>query len=298
MKLTNKYNLPQALVAAVMNDPYSFDGDRSTTSLIKPPRIYQLYKRHDLEMEEDVSDCIWRLVGNNTHSILERAGKLIEKFKHIFGQTVVVEKRYYTDVLGWRIGGKIDLYEKSVGRLTDWKVTTVWSVTHGIKPEYKQQLNINAYLMCANGISFIKQLWLVAILRDWSKHKVEYGTDYPKCQVVVQDIKLWPYLETERFVAERVRLHQESENMPDDKLLSCTDAERWKRDDKYAVMKKGRKRALRVLSSQEDAETWIKNNNRGDRIDFREGSFPRCEDYCNAAPWCNQWQAIKNRRKN
>lgn len=293
MKLTNRYNLPQPLVAAVMNDPYSFDGDRSTTGLIKSPRIYQLYKRHDLEMEEDVSDCIWRLVGSNTHYILERAGKLMEKCKHIFGQRVVVEKRYYTDLLDWRIGGKIDLYEESAGRLTDWKVTTVWSVTHGIKPEYEQQLNINAYLMHVNNVFFIRQLWLVAILRDWSKHKVEYGTDYPKCQVVVQDIKLWPYGETKKFIKRRIRLHQESESMSDDKLLPCTDAERWKRDDKYAVMKKGGKRALRLLNSQGEAETWIKNNGRGDRIDFRGGSFPRCEGYCAAAPWCSQWKEEK-----
>ena len=290
MRLTNKHNLPQPLVAAIMNDPYSFKGDRSTTSLIKPPRIYQLYKRHDLEMEEDVSDCIWRLIGNNTHHILERAGKLIVTAKHIFGQEIVVEKRYYANLLGWDIGGQIDLYEAVVGRITDWKVTSVWSVMHGIKPEHVQQLNINAYLMHKNGVSSIRQLWIVAILRDWSKHKVEYGTDYPKCQVVVQDIKLWPYLETKKFIEKRIRLHQESESMSDDKLLPCTDAERWKRDDKYAVMKKGGKRALRLLNSQEEAEAWIKNNGRGDRIDFREGSFLRCEDYCVAAPFCNQWQ--------
>ena len=298
MKLTNKYGLPGPLVACIMNDPYSFKGDRSTTSLIKPPRIFQLYKRHDLEMEEDVTDCIWRLVGNNTHNMLERAGELMRRRKGYFGHGIVVEKRYYTDVLGWSIGGQIDLYEGAVGRLTDWKVTSVWSVMHGVKPEHEQQLNINAYLMNANGISFIRQLWLVNILRDWSKHKVEYGTDYPKCQVVVQDVEMWPYPKTKQFIAKRVRLHQESETMPDDKLLPCTDAERWKRDDKYAVMKKGGKRALRLLNSQAEAEKWIKNNGRGDKIDLRKGSYPRCEDYCHAAPWCNQWKATKDGGEN
>jgi hypothetical protein len=276
-----------------MNDPYSFTGDRSTTSLIKPPRIYQLSKRHDIEIEEDVADCIWCLVGNNTHYILERAGKLMGKFKQIFGQKAIVEKRYYIESLGWKIGGKIDLFEEAIGRLTDWKVTSVWSVMHGIKPEHVQQLNINAYLMHSNNIFFIRQLRLVAILRDWSKHKVEYGTDYPKCQVVVQDIPLWPYLKTKEFIEKRIRLHQESEKMPDDKLLLCTDAERWKRPDKYAVMKKGGKRALRLLNSEGEAKTWIKNNGRGDRIDFREGSFPRCEEYCACASFCSQWQEYK-----
>ena len=40
MKYKNKYNLPApALVSVMENDPYKFDGDVSTTSLILPPRI-------------------------------------------------------------------------------------------------------------------------------------------------------------------------------------------------------------------------------------------------------------------
>jgi hypothetical protein len=244
-------------------------------------------------MEEDVADCIWRLVGNNTHYILERAGKLMGKFKQIFGQKAIVEKRYYIESLGWKIGGKIDLFEEAIGRLTDWKVTSVWSVMHGIKPEYVQQLNINAYLMHKNGVSSIKQLWIVAILRDWSKHKVEYGTDYPKCQVVVQDIPLWSYKKTRGFIEKRIRLHQESESMSDDELLPCTDTERWKRPDKYAVMKKGGKRALRLLNSERKAKTWIKNNGRGNEIVFRPGGSVRCKGYCACAPFCSQYQEEK-----
>lgn len=295
MILTNKYNLPQPLVAAVKNDLYSYDGDRSTTGLILPPRIYQLRKRYDAKIEEDVADNIWRLVGNNTHDILERAGMLMKKLKHLFGAGVIVEKRFNIKMLGWKVGGKIDLYEEAIGRLTDWKVTSVWSAVHGVKPEHEQQLNMNAYFMYENDIFHIRTLWLVLLLRDWSKYKVERGTDYPKCQVAVQNVRLWSYSATKRFVAERIRLHQASETMSDEALLPCTDEERWKKPDVYAVMRKCGKRALRLLTTHEKAEAWIKNNKKGDEIVFRPGSYPRCEDYCSAAPFCSQYQAVKDK---
>lgn len=293
MILTNKYDLPQPLVAAIKNDQYVFHGDRSTTGLICPPRIHQLCKRHDLEIEEDVSDGIWRLVGNNTHDILERAGGLMQKEEHLFGAGVIVEKRFNVRMLDWVVGGRIDLFEEAIGRLTDWKLTSVWGAVHGIKPEHEQQLNMNAFFMHMNNIFHIRTLWLVLILRDWSKHKARQDNSYPKCQVAVQNIRLRPYPEIKRFIEERIRLHQASETMPDDVLLPCTDEERWKRPDSYAVMKKGGKRALRCLDSYEKAKVWMQQNKRGDEIDFREGTFPRCEDYCNAAPWCNQWQESK-----
>lgn len=56
--IKNKYRLPVPLVAALENDPYNFDGDISTTSLILPPRIRELRKRHYKEIHEDASDMI------------------------------------------------------------------------------------------------------------------------------------------------------------------------------------------------------------------------------------------------
>ena len=296
MTLTNKYDLPQPLVAAIKNDSYSYDGDRSTTGLILPPRIYQLKKRHYSELTEDVSDNIWRLVGNNTHDILERAGKLMQKRKHLFGQGVIVEKRFNVNMLGWKVGGKIDLYEEAVGRLTDWKVTSVWSAVHNVKPEYERQLNMNAYFMHKNGVENIRTLQLVLLLRDWSRHKCAHNTNYPECQVSTQDVKFRPYPVIEKLVMERIRLHQESEKVSDDDLLPCTDEERWKRPDVYAVMKKRQKRALRLLPTHEAAEGWMKNNGKGDDIVFRPGTYPRCADYCSAAPFCSQWRAIQDRK--
>jgi len=280
MQYKNKYNLPQPLVSAIENDPYGFDGDISTTSLILPPRIFQLRKRHGSKIHEDISDNIYRLLGQNTHSILER----------ISDDNCIKEKRYYANICGWKIGGQIDLYEVLVAILSDWKVTSVWSVINGVKPEHEQQLNVNAFLMKANGIH-PKKLQIVNFLRDWSKHKIK-DRGYPKCQVAVQNIPLWHYGKIEDFIESRVKLHQEQEIVSDNALLPCTMEERWERPTKYAVTKKNVKKALRLLDSQKEAEAWMEKNKKGDSIEVRVGKSIRCEDYCSVNMYCNQYLGI------
>ena len=74
MNLTNKMNLPLAIKRAVENDPYDPSGsDISTTRLIAPPLIRYLEIKHKDEIEEDVSDRIWSLIGQSVHHIIERA---------------------------------------------------------------------------------------------------------------------------------------------------------------------------------------------------------------------------------
>lgn len=74
MKLTNRLDLPDTIVKAVANDPYSMRGSRiSATSLYGAPRPRVLRQRFANEITEDVSDRLWALVGQIGHGILERA---------------------------------------------------------------------------------------------------------------------------------------------------------------------------------------------------------------------------------
>ena len=70
--------------------------------------------------------------------------------------------------------------------------------------------------------------------------------------------------------------------------------ERWNSGDTYAVMKDGRKTALRVLNSREDAETY-KESNGGDYIEERHGEDRKCNDYC---PCCKFCEYYKNKVEN
>lgn len=278
--IKNKYNLPTPLIAALENDPYSFKGDISTTSLILPPRIWQLRKRHYKEIHEDASDMIYRLLGQNTHSILERVDT----------PGCEIEQRFYANICGWKIGGQIDLYEKLTRVLSDWKVTSVWSVINGLKPEHIQQLNVNAYLMKLNGTN-PAFLQIVNFLRDWSKHKVK-DQNYPKCQVVVQAVPLWNDNKIKSWIEDRILLHQRCEIMSDDELPPCTEQERWDKPTVYAVMKKGRKSSLRNLDTQKEADKWIEDNKKGDSVEIRPSEKTRCEYYCNVNTYCSIYMGL------
>src|SRR5690348_4393667 len=100
MKYTNVANLPAPLVAAITYSDY--DGEKydiTASGLVTPPRIRQLMKRHAKEITEDVSDRIWALIGSVGHAILERAP----------ADNVFREERLVSEMLGWKIGGKVDL---------------------------------------------------------------------------------------------------------------------------------------------------------------------------------------------
>ena len=286
MKITNLYNLPEPLVSVVENDPYptEVDWDISTTTLLSPPRITQLKTRFYNELVEDVSDNIYRLIGTNTHHILER----------VKTENCLKEQRFNTYVNGWKLAGQIDLFEIEPAILSDYKVTSVWSVVAGIKPENEAQLNTNAYLMIKNGYT-PKKLQIVSLIRDWSKHQVKKSSNYPQCQVAVQEAPLWPAEQATEYIYHRVKIHQRAVETPSDELPECTPEERWERPTKYAVMKKGRKSAVRVLDGYEDAEKYIEDNglDKNHSIDIREGESVRCESYCNVNSFCSQYRKMK-----
>src|SRR3972149_7541494 len=282
MRLTNRANLPQSLVNAVNNDNYSRgQSDISVTQLIDSPLVRTLRKEHRDEIEEDVSDRIWALFGQVVHTILERANT-----------TGMVEQRLYATVDGHKLSGQFDHLEN--GGLTDWKLTSVWAVVYG-KTEWGKQLNVLAYLCRLKGLE-VKQLQIVAMMRDWQKSKVEAEGNYPKTQVITIPIEMWQPERQEEYIKERLAAHYS--NLP-----FCSDEERWKKDDTWAVMKKGRKSALRLLATNEEAIDWCKSNKYeigkdGIYFETREGEYRRCENYCNVKQWCPLYAKIEDKDKN
>lgn len=220
----------------------------------------------------------------------------------------IVEKRlFYTDLkTGKTVSGQIDLvYPDEI--ITDYKMMSIWEGINGLKPEKIQQLNL--YNLLANfgtddameGLKVEpRQLQIVSLYRDWSKNKAAQAlqrgdTGYPQKQVRVWKVEKWSLPDAAKFLRERIETHMRAEAIEnDDDLPFCTDEERWQRPSKFAVMKKGRKSALRVLNSHNDAEDWMVTEQKGEYIEERPGQAIRCENYCDAAPFCNQWQEIQN----
>jgi len=288
VRLTNLLNLPAPLVAAVSHDDYSRgESDISITQLLDPPRKVALQAAHDRTLTEDVADRIWALLGQSIHAILERAD-----------HKGIKEHRLYADIGGWHVSGQFDrlvgLYDEHGGRwvLQDYKLCSTWEVIGGLKPEKTAQLNCYAYLASVNGYA-VNGLEIVTILRDWSKMKAKRERDYPQQQVRVIPVCLWPAEETAAYLRERVRLHHEAAVAPDHQLPLCTAEERWARPTVWAVMKQGRKSALKLCETPEMAADYLTQQAKPSLLSVieRPGESVRCRYYCAAASVCNQAQA-------
>lgn len=280
MKLTNKMDLPDAIVRAIQNDSYTKGHAQiSVTGLLQPPQMSHLQRLHDDELTEDVSDRIWALIGQCVHTILERAGSS--------NPDTMTETTIYSTYGGWTIKGSFDNTVISDGTLNDYKVTSVRKAMQPNTPsEWIAQTNIyRRILQKERGIT-INRINVIALLRDWSLPESQRREDYPQVQVTKHDIPLWSAEETDAFIEERVAMHQAAEPAP------CTDEDIWAKPPKWAIMKAGRKTAVRVLDSPEAADVFLKNlGGSGSYIEMRPGEAIRCKTYCNVARFCPQWKS-------
>jgi len=272
MNLTNTLGLPDAFVNAVRNDPYVGGGDISVTKLIDAPQRRVLYKEFKDFVVEDVSERVWSLMGQAVHTVLERAQT-----------SALVEERLYMDVNGWRVSGQFDRLHLGDKTLQDWKVTTTYKAKGD--DSWERQLNILRLLAHENGYA-VDKLQIVAILRDWRRNEAKRNPEYPQSNVIVIDVPCWDLDETRRYVQERVAMHQQAEA---GEIPSCTDEERWYAGSTFALMKVGGKRAIRVVEERQQ----LGEPEDGYFIEERKGGYRRCEEFCEVAPFCKQYQTEK-----
>jgi len=285
MQYTNELNLPEAIASAVRFDDYdSGESDITVTQLIAPPQVVQLSRQHNEDIVEDVSDRLWMLMGKAMHAILERAQ-----------DSAIVEQRLFTTCMGWNVSGQFDRLHVESETLQDYKFSSVWEYIHGVKPERIAQLNLLALLAREHGHK-ISRLEVVYLFRDWSRAEANRNADYPRHQIMAVPVPLWKGTDTRIYMTERVVEHQQAAK---GNVTPCTDEDRWAKPTKYAVMKTGRKSALRVLDSHVDAEAWRNALNgaqlKGTYIDERPGENTRCEYYCSAAQFCPQFKMLKEK---
>lgn len=289
LKLTNKHNIPREIVRSIENDSYDMgEADISVTGLLKPPRISLLSKINEQKLEADVSDRIWILLGQATHTILERANENYDDTD--------IERRMFIDIEGWKVSGQADSFSLANNTLRDYKVTSAWSVVFASsKSDWEAQLNMYRYMYYKNFGKLADKLEIIAILRDWDKRKAQKGDGYPPCQVAVVDIPVWDIDDAEKFIRDKVKLHRDAwaDYMTENRIPLCNSEDMWKKEDKYAVMKKNRKTALRVLSSEEEAREYVSNIEGKLEIVKREGECSRCVgNYCGVADFCDQYKKL------
>jgi hypothetical protein len=281
VKITNVNGLPEPLVRAVSRHAREhLPNHISVTELIQPPQLRALARKYDSELSEDASDRIWALLGTLLHQALEQ---------HAQGLANLISEGFLeTQILDWTVVGHYDLSEMLLEGelLTDYKLTSIWAIKDGVKPEWTAQLNLYAELLRRSGRP-VTALQLTAIGRDWSLQKARFDSQYPQQQVQSFDVELWAKDKASEYLETRVRLHQYAQWYG--KWPQCSEEERWARPTQWALMKKGQKRAVKLYDSLTAAE-----RNRGalHYIQERPGESVRCASYCPVSSHCPQWAKL------
>ncbi|MHC1623300.1 MAG: hypothetical protein ACXQTR_01765 [Candidatus Methanospirareceae archaeon] len=275
MIITNKYDLPQALVDAVTHCTHKGE-DYSASQLTKSARQFWLAKRH--EVTKDASEMIWALFGTAVHAILEKADD----------ETRLTEEYLTTEVLGHKLSGVCDLYENHI--VNDWKTTSVWSyilMDEQKRHDYECQVNTYACLFRQSGFR-VDGVKIIMLFRDWQASKAKYDSNYPQSQVKVLPLTLWTMEEQRAFLGERISYFERYRDTPDYSLPPCTPTERWVKPGKWALMKEGRNSAIKLYTSEEEAQENCTQPKQ--YVQERPSEqWKRCE-YCDGKEFCSQYK--------
>jgi hypothetical protein len=284
MKITNRFGLPETFLDFAKDGKYDKGtADISVTSLIDAPRVAVLRQQRSGDIVTDVSDMVWPLLGTAVHHMLESSTPK---------GNVTMEERLFTDISGWTVSGQIDHQEETNGLvyISDYKVTSVWSVIYG-KEDWERQLNCYAHLVRRTKGKQVGGIRIVAVMRDWNRRDAMYKPDYPKSPVLPVEVRLWSAEEAQSYMEERVHLHQDAQMLWDtsEAVVECTDEERWTKQEKWAVVKTGAKRATKVFDNNSEAVAYALIQGNNYIVQHRPGERTRCEQYCSVSEFCTQW---------
>ncbi len=280
MIITNNEGLPSAFYNACLRQYQRVEGTYSATEMLKGVPEILLMRRHEHEITQDCSDMVWLIWGTAVHAIMENHTK----------SPNVSEMELTAECYEIRLSGHIDLYDAKNKKISDYKTCSVWKIIFHDYEDWRRQLLIYCWLLRENGYE-CESGEIIALMKDHSKREAKNKPDYPQLPVkrIEFDFSDADLQEIEDFLAQKSSVINVYNDIPDEKLPPCTESERWAKPTTYAVMKKGRKTALRVLDSMEDAQEWMQENG-GDEIEVRQGADIKCVDYCLACQYCPYWQ--------
>lgn len=277
MKVTNRLHLPAAFVQAVSVERHNKAGCYSATTLNKGTKEIILQERHWEEFTVDAADNVWAVFGTAVHAILEK-----------YNDGNFHEEKFDIAVGNSRVTGVVDSYDMERGIIADWKTASVYKVMKGDFSDWHKQGMTYAWLLKQNGLD-VRRCRFIALLKDHSKSKAKTDATYPQSPVFVYEFEVTPeeLTATGDRIKAKVQDIEAAEQTADDDIDPCTAEERWADGDKYAVMKNGRKTAVRVFDTQADADACAGELGNSHYVEHRPAVSRKCGDYCLCKDFCN-----------
>ena len=283
MRVTNRLGLPAAFVNAVSVRRHNAPGCYSATTLNKGAKEIVLTDRHFDELEADAADSVWAVWGTAVHALLE--SQKDDNFH---------EEKFKVPVLNSYVTGQVDSYDMERGIINDWKTASVWKVQLGDFADWRLQGLAYAWLLTNSGLA-VNKCRFVALLKDHSKTKAKNDREYPQSPVYVYEFNVTPddLAATERRITNKVAEIEAAYKLADDEIAECSAAERWADGEKWAVMKNGRKSAVKLFDSEADADAFAGEMGNSHYVEHRPAVSRKCADYCPCKDFCNFYKAIK-----
>lgn len=280
MKVTNNLHLPEAFVNAVSVERHNKSGQYSATTLNKGVKEIILQERHWEQFTTDAADNVWAVFGTAVHAILEKNG---DGNFH--------EEKFDIGVSNSRVTGVVDSYDMERGIINDWKTASVYKVMKGDFADWRKQGLTYAWLLKQNGLD-VRRCRFIALLKDHSKSKAKFDATYPQSPVFVYEFEVTPeeLEQTGERITQKVIAIEAAEKMGDDDIAPCSAEERWADPEKFAVMKNGRKTAVRVFDTQADADACAGELGNSHYVEHRPAISRKCGDYCLCKDFCNFYQ--------
>lgn len=287
--ITNNMNLPQPFVDAATSSHEYKPKRYSVTEVLGGTCEAVLKRRHQGEADEDVADRVWAIFGTAVHKVLQEAEATASQLQENWLSVPVGD--------GYELSGIFDLYDGDEKKVTDWKTCSTWKVTFGDFSDWRMQTLLYCWMLRELGIEADKGE-IVAIMRDHSMRKAKTEKDYPKHPVhkVGWEFSEEDMAEGSEHVSRWFAEVMEQEKRADAALVPCSPEQRWRKPDKWAVMKDGRKRAVRVFEDEAEAVSLLnelKEADKGHHMEFRPGEDTKCESYCPVAQFCPYMQKME-----
>lgn len=281
--ITNKLNLPQPFVDAATSSHMYKPNRYSVTEVLGGTCEAILKRRHQGEQDEDVADRVWAIFGTAVHKVLQEAEATDTQLQENWLSVPIKGTKY-------ELSGIFDLYDDSTKTVTDWKTCATWKVIFGDFGDWRKQTLMYCWMLRQLEIDASRGE-IVAIMRDHNQRKAKTENDYPKHPVyrIGWDFTDDDFADIEDEIQYWFARVANQETVESERLLPCSPDQRWHKPDKWAVMKDGRKRAVRVFEDEEDAVELLnrlKETDKGHHIEFRRGEDTKCESYCPVAEFC------------
>lgn len=312
MAYTNNRNIPLPLALWLARETYDKDPSYiSGSQLAMSDRQIVLGSR--CEPDEDLANLVAARLGHAINDSIDAAWKapfLMERIR-LAGYNplieievnpvvpdpaktaVYIQERFNEHVAGKVLSGAPDLIY--MGRLSDYKSTSVFIYQNKIPNDYMWQLTTYRYL--ARHLITDDTATIQFILKDWSRFRAEKDPTYPQTPCPTMLVRVGSPEECLERIVARIERVKALMSVDEADLPLCTDEELWLDDPTYRYYKNplapATSRATRVFDSMAEANAHMAKEGGKGRIDIRKASPKACL-YCKAASICSQFESMQN----